>query len=100
MSGKNYDSSVRLVFRRHAYERMSARRITENDIQAALSSGEIIEDYPDDTPYPSRLILGRSGGRSIHVVIAENKAENEAIVITVYEPDRDKWDQDLKRRKS
>ena len=24
----------------------------------ALNGGEIIEEYPDDQPYPSRLILG------------------------------------------
>jgi hypothetical protein len=36
-----------------------------------LHAGEIIEEYPDDTPYPSCLILGRTAsGRSLHIVCA------------------------------
>jgi hypothetical protein len=39
------------------------------------------------------------GLRPIHVVIADNAQEKENIVVTVYEPDRDEWEPDLKRRK-
>jgi hypothetical protein len=33
------------------------------------------------------------------VVVADNAHEKETIVVTVYEPDRDEWEPDLKRRK-
>ena len=56
-----------------------------------LSIGEVIEDYPDDTPYPSNLILGWIKGRPIHVVAAHNSDEKEIVVITVYEPDPQQW---------
>ena len=39
-------------------------------------------------PYPSRLILGLRNQRPLHVVIADNLAEDTQIAITVYEPDR------------
>jgi hypothetical protein len=58
-----------------------------------------VEDYPDDTPYPSRLVLGWSSSRPIHVVVADNVDEQENIVITVYEPDLLEWEPDFKRRK-
>jgi hypothetical protein len=48
----------RLIFRVHALQRMFQRRITEADVREILQVGEVIESYPDDTPYPSRLILG------------------------------------------
>ncbi|HEV8725662.1 MAG TPA: DUF4258 domain-containing protein [Candidatus Binatia bacterium] len=59
-----------------------------------------LEDYPDDTPYPSRLVLGWNDRRPIHVVVADNVDEQENIVITVYEPDPLEWEPDFKRRKN
>ena len=83
----------------HAYERMNLRNISQDDIKGALRKGEVVEDYPDDYPYPSRLILGLSGHRPIHLVVGINNKDKEIIVITVYEPDHDKWEKDLRRRK-
>ena len=58
-----------------------------------------MEDYPDDTPYSSRLVLGWSGSRPIHVVVADNVDDQENIVISVYESDPTEWEPDFKRRK-
>jgi len=88
----------KLIFRTHAIQRMFQRRINETDVRYVLARGETIEAYPDDTPYPSRLILGWRDDRPLHVVIADNVADNETIVITVYEPDQRKWSTDFKRR--
>jgi len=66
--------------------------------RSILEKGETIERYPDDTPYPSRLILGWLEKRPIHVVVADNTSDNETIVITVYDPDQDMWSSDFKRR--
>ena len=48
----------KLTFRIHAIQRMFLRRISEDNVRHVLASGEVIEDYPEDTPYPSRLVLG------------------------------------------
>lgn len=56
------DTLPKLVFRVHAVRRMAERRVTVDEVRAALVQGETIEDYPDDTPYPSRLVLGWVGG--------------------------------------
>ena len=66
----------------------------------ALASGEIIEDYPEDQPYPSCLILGRTmSGRPLHIVCAPVLTETLLIVITTYQPDPERWEADLKQRK-
>ncbi|MCX5813966.1 MAG: DUF4258 domain-containing protein [Proteobacteria bacterium] len=88
----------KIIFRTHAIKRMFQRRINEKDVRSVLETGEIIEMYPDDTPYPSCLILGWMANRPIHIVAADNIADNETIVITVYEPERDKWSPNFKRR--
>jgi hypothetical protein len=88
----------KIIFRTHAIQRMFQRSIGVEDVRHILSSGETIEEYPDDTPYPSRLIAGWIEKRPIHVVVADNIADNETIIITVYEPEIDKWSSDFRRR--
>lgn len=90
----------RLVFRKHALQRMFERNVRVEDVEAALKTGRTIAEYPDDKPCPSRLILGTTKGRKLHVVIAENIEENEGIVITVYEPDSTQWKEGFERRKT
>ena len=88
-----------LIFRVHAVQRMFERGVSANDVGAVLAAGETIEDYPSDTPYPSRLVLGWVGRRPLHVVAAEHASAREMVVITVYEPDPNRWDSDFKRRR-
>jgi hypothetical protein len=79
---------------------MYQRAISEIEVRHVIAREEIVEDYPNDTPYPSRLVLGWSGRRPIHVVVADNVDDQENIVITVYEPDPAEWEPDFKRRKT
>jgi hypothetical protein len=78
---------------------MYQRSISEPEVRHVIATGEIVEDYPDDTPYPSRLVLGWHGSRPLHVVIADNVDDQENIVITAYEPDPGEWEPDFKRGK-
>ena len=88
-----------LIFRVHALQRMFERNVSVEDVKMAVSNGETIEDYPEDKPYPSRLVLGWSGTRPLHVVVAHNLSDNEIVVITVYEPDLELWEADYRRRR-
>ncbi len=90
---------ARLVYRVHALRRMFERSIRAADVEEVLTGGEVIEDYPHDRPYPSRLVLGFVQGRPIHVVAADNQAAGETVIITVYQPDPQQWKADFRRRK-
>lgn len=89
----------RLVFRVHAIQRMFQRRITEEEVTTVVDSGEVIETYPEDKPFPSRLMLGWSGARPLHVVAADDVEGEETIIITVYQPDPDEWEPEFRRRR-
>ena len=89
-----------LVFRVHALQRMFRRGISEADVKQVLETGEAIEDYPEDRPYPSRLILGFTAGHPIQIVVADNHQAQETIVIIVYEPDPKRWDATFRRRRA
>jgi len=92
---------IRVLYTQHARREMRDEpfgHILEVEVYETILSGEIIEAYPDDTPYPSCLVFGRTRrGRPIHAVCAHVPEEDRAIIITVYEPDPDRWI-DFRRR--
>lgn len=78
---------------------MFERGITHEDVTRTLVEGKMIDHYSDDSPYPSRLVLGWIDNRPLHVVVADNMKENEEIIITVYEPNSSAWEPGFERRK-
>jgi len=94
--------SERILFTKHARDEMESEEfgeIREREVYEALESGKVIESYPEDEPYPSCLIYGRTfGDRPLHVLCAYTKDEETAIIITAYQPDPDRWI-DFERRK-
>lgn len=90
------DSTIEVT--QHILMRCQQRNISYEEIKEVLKSGEIIEEYPDDYPYPSCLILGMTlNERKIHVVVGIS--ENKLWLITAYDPDPMQWDVALKKRK-
>jgi hypothetical protein len=88
-----------IEWQRHALERMMERGITRAAVNEVLLIGEVIEDYPDDKPYPSALILGRVGEETYHVVTALDPANDWCFVITAYKPDLEHFEADFKTRR-
>ena len=78
---------------------MFERKISETDVLQVLSTGKIIEDYPTDQPYPSCLKLGFVKKRPIHVVTATATDDDTTVIITVYEPDLERWEPGFEKRK-
>lgn len=58
-----------IKYTNHAIEFMAKRGITENEAERVILNGEIIEDYPNDKPLPSRLIFLLSDNRPVHLVV-------------------------------
>ncbi len=86
-------------FSGHVFKRMVERGISPETIKHVIQNGSIIKEYPDDTPYPSRLILGYEGKRPVHVVSAYNSADDTEYVITAYEPDLLRWSENFTERR-
>ena len=84
----------RLIIRLKSSFRL--RALTEHQSQP-----EIIEDYPNDRPLPSYLILGfAENQKPIHAVVAIDVDEQIIWVITVYSPSLREWEDGYKRRKT
>ncbi|HZT28425.1 MAG TPA: DUF4258 domain-containing protein [Bryobacteraceae bacterium] len=88
-----------VVFSGHAVQRMFERGIGRGAVLTVIAQGETIADYPEDSPYPSRLLLGFVEAKALHVVLAFDKAANVCIVITAYAPAVEQWNADFRTRK-
>jgi len=75
---------------------MFERNVSTDELIAIISLGEIIEEYPDDEPCPSVLIMGFINAVAYHTVIAV--CRDHIRVITVYIPEQDKWIEYRRRR--
>jgi hypothetical protein len=75
--------------------------VARQQVKKILMEGDVIASYQDDSPFPSLLLNGRSGRDVLHVVVAFDETESYCYVITVYRPDLEHFENDLKtRRKS
>jgi hypothetical protein len=88
-----------LIFSGHAVRRMFQRSLTTQDVSAVIAYGEVIAEYPGDTPLPSYLLLHWLKDRPIHVVVAVDKETQQCFVITAYVPDSAQWQADFKTRR-
>jgi hypothetical protein len=88
-----------LVFSRHAIQQMFLRRISKSDVQAVVTYGEVIEENPDDTPFPSYLLLDFVEGKPIHVVFSYDESTNTGYVVTAYIPDPEIWTNSFRTRR-
>lgn len=83
----------------HVAERCRERNISADDILSTILNGEIIENYPNDYPFPSALVFGYNVNNQILHVVA-GVGNNKLWIITAYYPDTVKWENDLKTRKA
>lgn len=82
----------------HMLLRFQQRNISYEEIKQVIQYGEIIEEYPNDYPYPSCLIFGMTiHERVLHVVIGIG--ESKLWLITAYEPEPKQWSEDFRKRK-
>lgn len=92
-------SDKKIIFSSHAVKQMFQRAITVEAIKFILHNGVAIREYPDDKPYPSKLLFALWNSKALHVVCSENSEENTIIIITAYEPSPDNWKSDFVTRK-
>lgn len=84
---------------KHVTERFKERGIKLRNVRNALLNGEIIEQYPNDYPFPSCLVLNFLDGETpIHVCVG--LGDNKLWIITAYYPNTDEWEDDFKTRKA
>jgi len=62
-----------LIFSDHAINQMFKRDISVENSRMIVNFGEVIQEYRNDKPFPSCLLLGFISRRPIHLVVGVNK---------------------------
>jgi hypothetical protein len=85
----------------HAEKERQADKITIEELEEALSSCKVIEDYPTDPCGASCLVLGFAAERPVHAVCAVKQDPEEVLLITIYDPSKrpEKWTDNYQRRR-
>lgn len=88
-------------YSKHAERERELDMIYTWELEDALKSCDIIENYPDDQRGTSCLALGFCGSRPIHAVCTIKTDPEELFLITVYDPSKrpDKWAEDYRKRR-
>ena len=83
------------------YAKLVIENLSRQEVEQAMTSCEIIEDYPIQMrPLPDCLVLGWLGERQpIHAVVAIDEPNDRIFVVTVYRPDLKRWENDYRTRK-
>jgi hypothetical protein len=91
-----------VVWSAHAITELVADRLTRVEVEAGLETGLVIEDYPTLTrPLPDCLILARLvGGGTIHAVVAVDIDLDRILIVTVYRPGPEEWEDDWRTRRT
>ena len=95
---RNLCHDKNIAITKHAKNRLTERNITVENIKNAVRTGEIIEQYENDKPFPSCLLLGQTEQNS-HIHVVASIDNGFLYIITAYYPDENEWEIDLKTRK-
>lgn len=81
----------------HGAKQRIARRIKRKEIEQAINSGAVIEDYSEHHYGPACLLIGKTErDKVLHILCSLQEVVD---IITVYEPDLEEWEEDLKHRR-
>jgi len=85
----------------HALDALLDDNLGREDVIETIETAETLEDYPEFGKGPAILLFqNTSDGRIIHTVWGIPKGETSpAVLVTVYFPDPERWDDTLKVRK-
>jgi hypothetical protein len=102
-ASQNQDSAIgaQVLWSRHAITEMVVDDLDRRQIERALQTCQVIEDYPTlRRPLPDCLVLGwLTPDQPIHAVVAVDVEQDRVLVITVYLPNDKEWKHDYRTRK-
>jgi len=90
----------KVLWSRHAIAKLAVERMQRWNVETALQTCQVIEDYPSvGRPLPDCLVLGFQQGAPIHAVVAMDVDADRIFVVTVYTPSSERWKDDWQTRR-
>jgi hypothetical protein len=86
-----------VVLTDHVFDKVRSIDMALAEFEVLLDEGEVIEETPIEVGV-KELVLIVEWSRPLHVVVVVDDIREEERIVTVYEPDEDRWSPDFKVR--
>jgi hypothetical protein len=84
----------------HAVKKLRVEGLRKIEVENSLKDCIIIEDYPvEGRPLPDCLVLRFIGYKPVHSAVAIDRDFDRILIVTVYRPSAERWEDDWKTRK-
>lgn len=83
----------------HAFDKLRSINCGFAEFAAVIETAEVIEEHALVDDALKELVLVVDWARPLHVVVVVDDRREEERIITVYEPDFDRWDSEYRRRR-
>ena len=87
------------ILSEHAFDKLRAIDCTLAEFTVLLDAAEVIEEVELAPDASKELLLAVAWKRPLHVVVVVDAARREERVVTVYEPDPNRWTDEYRRRR-
>lgn len=87
-----------VVLTDHVFDKVRSIDMTLAEFEELLGGGEVIEETQVEDGV-KELVLIIEWTRPLHVVVVVDDIREEERIVTVYEPDKERWSADFKVRK-
>lgn len=89
-----------VLWSRHAVTKLQQEQLERGEVEIGLTHCVLVEDYPTiGRPLPDCLVLLFVAGAPVHATIAIDEEAGRIIVVTVYVPSEERWEDDWKTRR-
>ncbi len=88
-----------VVLTEHVFDKIRSIDMGLAEFEQLLGAGEVIEEREAAHGQLKELVLVIDWRRPLHVVVIVDARRGEERIVTVYEPDPDRWSRDYRRRR-
>lgn len=91
-----------LLWSRQATAELFNLHLSRLRVLEALQTAQVVEDFPPfHSPLADCLVLARlSSDRVVHMVLALDKANDQLVVVKLYQPSSEEWQNGWRKRTS
>ena len=91
----------KVLWSSHATRKLQSENLQRKEVESALSTCEVIEDYPWLTRrLPDCLVFAFTpNGNPLHAVVAVDEPQDRIFIVTVYRPSKKRGENDWETRR-
>ena len=90
----------KILWSLHAVKKLREEGLKKTLVEVSLKACDLVEDYQTEgRPLPDCLVLGFIGDEPVHIVVAIDADFDRILLVTVYRPLTERWEDGWKTRK-